>query len=161
MDTFQGPAHQKILLYLQFSRFQALLVLANRGYERAWVFPIAMVKWYSPPLDTQKMTPVLVRVSWLWTEKHREALTSLPNEGTGLRPSCTSKTPMSMKLDETMQADAQHCTHICLKFKSLVQTTDRYSNKTFKEIVFIEKGNENVCLCLWAPHFLWGGHKAF
>lgn len=62
-----------------------------------------------------------------------------------------------MKLEENTQADTQHCTHICLKFKQLVQTEDRYSNKTCKEIVFIKKGNENICVCLWAPHFLWRG----
>lgn len=45
------------------------------------------------------------------------------------------------------------------KIQATVQTTDRYSNKTFKEIVFIEKGNENMCLGLWAPHFLWRGDR--
>lgn len=50
-----------------------------------------MVKWHVSPIDTQKMTSVLAKVAWLWTEKHIETLSSLPSQRMGLRPSNTPK----------------------------------------------------------------------
>ena len=110
----------------------------NMDYESSWLFPTVTVKWHGFPVDSQNAAQVLAEMSWFWREKHMQWHRSLSTQSNSLRPGYALKSN-DCKTRLTYAKLTPSFTHICLKFKQLVQTMDWYSNKTVRDCIHLKR----------------------